>query len=65
MHAARKSCGHCKVFSSRGECFEKNQDIVLHGVNSITMQLPVKAQVLLPNYVRIKEQQCYLSTCIL
>jgi len=42
---------------------KKNQDTVLHGVNNITMQLPEKAKVLLPNYVRIKEQQCCLSTC--
>jgi hypothetical protein len=44
---------------------KKNQDTVLHGVNNITMQLPVKAQVLLPKFVRIKEQQCCLITCFI
>lgn len=44
---------------------KKNQDTALHSVNNITMQLPVKAQVLLPNYVRIKEQQCCFSTCFI
>jgi len=65
MHAARISFDHCKLFWSRGECFEKKIRTLLHGVNNITIQLPVKAQVLLPNYVRIKEQQCCLSTCFI
>ena len=54
-----------KYFDPVASVLKKNQDTVLHGVNNITMQLPVKAQVLLPNYVRIKEQQCCLSTCFI